>query len=166
MSRHLVQIASFAVGAVILLVIMTQIIDDRKVPSPEAPATASSTAGFTYLYAPKGVISAEVADTEASREQGLSGRAPLPADAGMLFVFDTPGQYGFWMKDMDFSLDLVWIGADKTVVDVTKNVASSTYPSIFMPQAPVLYVLEMDAGSSDAFGLVKGASVRFDLPED
>ncbi len=127
-------------------------------------ANATSSALLTPLYAPRGTVHAMIADTDASREQGLSGHAPLPANAGMLFVFDTPGQYGFWMKDMNFSLDMVWINADKTVAGVTKDLSPDTYPSIFMPPNPIQYVLEIDAGSADSLGLVPGASVRFNLP--
>ena len=129
------------------------------------PATASTTLRSIDLHAPKGVIHIEIADTDASREQGLSDRASLPSDNGMLFVFDTPGQYGFWMKDMHFPLDMVWINADKTVVGVTKDLLPSTYPSIFPPPSPISYVLEINAGSAETFGIIKGTSVSFDLPQ-
>jgi hypothetical protein len=95
----------------------------------------------------------------------LSDRTTLAADSGMLFVFDTPGQYGFWMKDMRFPLDMVWINADKTVAGVTKDILPSTYPSIFPPPNPISYVLEINAESADKFGLSKDALVSFDLPQ-
>ena len=125
---------------------------------------ASTSMKVIDLHAPKGVIHVEIADTDASREQGLSDRASLPTNHGMLFVFDTPGQYGFWMKDMHFSLDMVWINADKTLAGVTKNLLPSTYPSVFPPPNPIQYVLEINAGSADKFGLVSGAIVDFTLP--
>src|SRR5882672_5260542 len=67
----------------------------------------------TTIAAPGGTIQAYNADTDALRTLGLSGHSPLAADEGMLFIFPAPGEYGFWMKDMLFPLDLVWIAADK-----------------------------------------------------
>src|SRR3989304_6446445 len=61
-------------------------------------------------------INVEIAQTEAEREQGLSGHKPLADDEGMLFIFDKPGYHGFWMKDMLFSIDIIWISADKKIV--------------------------------------------------
>ena len=54
----------------------------------------------------------EVADTGEKRSQGLAGRDGLEENQGMWFRFDQPGQYGFWMKGMKFSLDFVWISGD------------------------------------------------------
>src|ERR1043166_4776967 len=51
----------------------------------------------------------EVASTETQREQGLSGRSALPSGRGMLFVFDADAEWGFWMKDMSFAIDMVWL---------------------------------------------------------
>jgi uncharacterized membrane protein (UPF0127 family) len=117
----------------------------------------------TTLYASKGTVKAFIADTEHTRELGLSGQAQLPKGVGMLFVFDTPGKYGFWMKDMSFPLDLIWIDANKKIVGVTKNVLPTSYPFVFMPPKEISYVMEMDAGSVASFGLTTGTSVSFSL---
>src|SRR3989338_5701660 len=50
-----------------------------------------------------------VADTPESRERGLSGRDGLASDEGMLFVFQNDGYHTFWMKDMLFSIDIIWL---------------------------------------------------------
>ncbi len=118
----------------------------------------------TSLFAAGGSIKVFLADTETSREQGLSDILSLPNGEGALFVFDTPGKYGFWMKDMHFPIDLIWISADKTIAGVTKNVLPSSYPFVFMPPRDISYVLEMNAGSVTSFGLKTGTTVRFDLP--
>ena len=60
----------------------------------------------------------EVRDTQAGREQGLSGRAALAPDAGMLFTYDDSAVRSFWMPDMRFSIDLAWI-VDGEVIGVT-----------------------------------------------
>jgi len=88
----------------------------------------------------------EIADTPEKRERGLSGRAPLAPNEGMLFVFDEPGIYSFWMKEMLFPIDIVWIDEEGRVVHITENADPSSYPQTFSPPSPVLYVLEISAG--------------------
>src|SRR3990167_703443 len=73
-------------------------------------------------------IKAEVVSSPSDRAQGLSGRPCIEADQGMLFVFEKPGKYPFWMKDMKFPIDIVWINADKKVIDLDVNVSPATYP--------------------------------------
>ena len=73
------------------------------------------------ILMPKGALSVEVADTQASRELGLSGREKMGDDEGILFVFDTPGRYGFWMKDMQFPLDIIWINQNGVVVNMKEK---------------------------------------------
>ena len=93
----------------------------------------------------------EVANTTSKREQGLSGRASLPQNTAMLFVFDKPDQACFWMKDMKFPLDIVWIQEDK-VVKVSADTSQNTYPQNFCPDQPVPYVLELNTGSGIRVG--------------
>src|SRR3989338_5042145 len=60
-------------------------------------------------------IKAELADTPEKRALGLSGRETLGNDEGMLFVFDEPNTRQFWMKNMNFALDIIWIDENKKV---------------------------------------------------
>jgi len=106
-------------------------------------------------------IQAFVADNDTTMQKGLGDRASLPQNEGMIFVFPEPGSVGFWMKDMQFSLDMVWIGDDKVVKGVTKNISPDTYPNIFLPPVPVKYVLEVNAGMAEKLGIVKGSMVNF-----
>ena len=128
---------------------------------PVQPAPVTPTPSMRIIQAPGGAIKAEIADTEASREQGLSGRASLPKDSGMLFVFPNAGVYGFWMKDMRFPLDMVWIGADLKVAGVAPGVTPESYPNIFYPPSNVLYVLELPAGSAADHRIATGTQLRF-----
>jgi uncharacterized membrane protein (UPF0127 family) len=89
----------------------------------------------------------EVAASPANRERGLSGRPGLPADAGMLFIFPSPGLHGFWMKDMSFAIDLVWIGPDRRVLGTASMAPCGPHACpIHYPPAPAAYVLEVSAG--------------------
>ncbi|OHA85158.1 MAG: hypothetical protein A2408_03460 [Candidatus Yonathbacteria bacterium RIFOXYC1_FULL_52_10] len=100
-------------------------------------------------FAIRGVpIEIEIVDTLSTREQGLSGRTTLGEREGMLFVFETAEVYRFWMKDMMFPLDIIWIGEDWRVVDITHNALPTSYPATFAPQTPARYVLEVPAGTA------------------
>jgi uncharacterized protein len=97
-------------------------------------------------------ILAEVSDTPRTRTQGLSGRDSLGINEGMLFVFDGPGSYGFWMKDMEFSIDIVWISGNEIVgISEYVPVPARDYEGrevleTYYPPEPVDRVLELSAG--------------------
>ncbi len=91
-------------------------------------------------------VSAEIVDTVASRAQGLSGRASLGESEGMLFVFPVDDVHGFWMKDMNFAIDMIWIDAGKKVVHIAANATPESYPASFVPASAARYVLEVPAG--------------------
>ena len=79
----------------------------------------------------------------------------------MLFIFDSPAQYGFWMKDMDFAIDIVWIDEKFHVVDVDKEVLPETFPQVFYPDQAVVYVLELPAGTVDKYQIATSTVVQF-----
>ena len=98
----------------------------------------------------------EMATTPAEWEKGLSGHAPLADNTGMLFIFDKPDNYGFWMKDMLFPLDIVWIGEDFRVVHIEKSLSPETYPTVYYPDTLSKFVLEISAGESDKINIKVG----------
>ncbi|TSC86424.1 MAG: hypothetical protein G01um10148_410 [Parcubacteria group bacterium Gr01-1014_8] len=102
-------------------------------------------------------VSVTVVDTPEERTQGLSGRAGLAQDEGMLFVFPKDGDHGFWMKDMLFSIDIVWLSAEKKVVYIEEGVSPLSYPRSFKPTAPARYVLELPAGFVKAYTVDVGS---------
>ena len=110
-------------------------------------------------------INVELANTEALREKGLGGRSSLDAGSGMLFVFD-PKQVKpiFWMKDMQISLDLIWISGNK-IVKIDKNVPApvtgtpDSKLNKYSPNQPVDDVLEVNGGYCDTNNIKVGDSV-------
>jgi hypothetical protein len=102
----------------------------------------------------------EVADTEALQSKGLSGRTALQEGEGMLFVFPEDGQHGFWMKDMQFSIDIVWLDSSYRVVDVKKDATPVSYPEIFTPASPARYVVEIPAGFFNEHHLKTGDTLE------
>lgn len=112
------------------------------------------------ITTPKGAITAEVADTKSSRELGLSGRPVMKDNEGLLFVFDVPGRYGFWMKDMIFPLDILWINENGIVVEIERKATVESYPKTFINAAPASYVLELNAGVAEKQGLFIGSKIK------
>src|SRR5579863_3067718 len=78
-------------------------------------------------------ITAEIASTDAERTFGLSNRASLPAGHGMLFVFDRDGNWGIWMPDMKFSIDIIWADSAGKIIALDANISPATYPTVFYP---------------------------------
>ena len=113
----------------------------------------------TKLTIASTTVLAEVVSTEATREQGLSGRTSLLEGSAMLFVFDSANLWGIWMKDMQFSIDILWADAEGTIVTIEENVSPSTYPTSFRPASPSLYVVELPAGFIAAHGISLGSKI-------
>ena len=105
-------------------------------------------------------IEVEVADSPEAQKLGLSGRAHLADGTGMLFIFETPGQYGFWMKDMNFAIDIVWIDENFRIIGLEKSVSPETFPQSFHPNQPIKYVLELPSGFSDVHRIGIGTVVQ------
>ncbi len=105
-------------------------------------------------------ISVHLADTEEERARGLSGLAGLAEDEAMLFVFDADGPHAFWMKDMRFAIDIVWISRDGTIVHIEENVGPETYPEVFVPRSEARYVVELSGGWVDRHNVTVGDIVR------
>lgn len=139
-------------------------------PLQAATATPASNAALPLVNVTIGQTTfiAESATTEEQEAQGLSDRPTLPVGHGMLFTIDPPERSVFWMKDMLFNLDLVWI-RDNKVIGVTANLpkpAVGTAPSDLPTyQAPgvVNYVLEINAGAASNFKV--GDSVAITKPQ-
>ncbi len=106
-------------------------------------------------------LKVELAESQGQRGQGLGDRKSLPQDQGMLFIFDKPDVYPFWMRDMQFTLDIIWIDENYKIVDIAKNVDPKTYPQSFLPKTPALYVLETNAGWTEKNKLTVGSQTIF-----
>jgi len=121
-----------------------------------------SVSGLKTLYINDSKILVEVADTAQEQAQGLSGRSSLAENQGMLFLFGLPNYYSFWMKEMKFPLDFVWI-ANKQVIEITKNVQPQDYqpPKTLIPKEKVDMVLEINAGLVEKLNIKVGDKILF-----
>lgn len=95
------------------------------------------------------------------QERGLSDTASLADDQGMLFLFPTETKPSFWMKDMNYALDIVWIDGNKKVIEITPNLDPKTYPKSFTSKSPAQFILEVPAGFAEKNDIVVGTQVSF-----
>ncbi len=137
-------------------------------PSPTARPTPTATpVPGAAVRIGAATFTVETARTVAQQTQGLSGRDQLPKNAGMLFPLQTERTPVFWMRQMRFALDFVWISTDCRAADITPNVpppAPNTPDNalpLYSPSRPVLYVLEINAGEAAASGIRAGQPVLF-----
>lgn len=102
----------------------------------------------------------QVSDTDLERQQGLSGLESMGAEKGMIFVFEKEGDYLFWMKDMLFPIDILWINNNLEVVHIEKNVKPDSYPVRYGSPAPARFVLETNAFFVDTFNIRVGDKIK------
>ena len=107
---------------------------------------------------------ADVAETDEQRTKGLSVKNALLENEAMIFIFKTEGQHAFWMKNMKFPIDIIWLNNDKSVVHIEHNLQPcilDIFCQIYNPNTNSLYVLETAAGFADRHGIAEGTPVRF-----
>ncbi len=145
------------ISAFVVLVVLGFVL---KTVLPKGGAyTESNTANMRQVMVGTTQFSVEIADTPQKQIQGLSDRPNLPRDNGVLFRFTTPRRYDFWMKDMLFSIDFVWIRGGK-VVGVTENARHEAPRTIYSPPEAVDMILEINAGVVREKGIVVGDIVE------
>ena len=109
----------------------------------------------------------ELAITPAEQRLGLSGRASLPATQGMLFIYKDAGFHRIWMRDMNFSIDVLWINSKGVIEHIERSLSPETYPKSFTSANPSHYVLEVNAGAASEVEV--GGMVYFSnlpMPDD
>lgn len=106
----------------------------------------------------------ELAKTEKERSVGLMFREEMAENEGMFFIFEKPGNYGFWMKNTLIPLDIIWIDEDNKIVFMQKSAQpckeGEDCKSI-NPNTVAKYVLEINAGLTDKLGLKEGDAINF-----
>jgi len=107
-------------------------------------------------------IAVEIADASEERALGLGGRGALGENEGMFFIFEQPGYHAFWMRNMKFPLDIIWIDENFTIVHVQENISPDTFPNQYVSLDPARYVLEVNAGFSEKHSIASGDKVVFE----
>lgn len=106
------------------------------------------------------ILSLYVAKTDKDKQIGLSKYKSISNEKGMIFIFDKPDYYPFWMKGMKFPIDIIYI-KDNKVITVLKDLrAESSDSVIYYPTAPANKVLEINAGLSTQYNITPGDTVQ------
>jgi len=117
--------------------------------------------GAVRFETPRGpwVVRVEIANTDESRTRGLMFRRELPQDRGMIFIFPSTEEHGFWMHNTLIALDLIFLGEDRTVLGVvTAAPQTDTLRSVGKPSR---YVVEVSAGEAAAHAVGPGTKAAF-----
>jgi uncharacterized protein len=119
------------------------------------------TATAYVIFADGFRVELEVARTEAARARGLMFRGRLDEGEGMLFIFDMPRRYAFWMKNVRIELDMIWLDARRRVVWIVERAQPCTSDPcpMYEPQADASYVIEMAGGFVTRHGVALGDAV-------
>ena len=104
----------------------------------------------------------EIKDSIAEQAKGLSGMKVLADNTGMLFIYDEPRSLGFWMKEMNFALDFLWI-RDSIVIGIDENIPhpAANNNEIYRLSSPGSsdMVLEINAGEVEEYGIEVGDEI-------
>ena len=101
-------------------------------------------------------LKVDLVSSKIDREMGLSNRSGMCSDCGMLFIFEKRGIYPFWMKDMKFYIDIIWIDGNQ-IVKIEKDISyEGGREKLMNPKVMADKVLEINSGKSDEFGLKVG----------
>ncbi len=123
----------------------------------QTPTGPQPTLPIAQLAAGIHIIRAEVANTEASRRDGLMLRKELAGNDGMLFVFEQPDVQCFWMRNTLLPLSIAFIADDGTIVNI-EDMAPQT-DDTHCSKKPVRYALEMAQGWYDSHGMKAGRKI-------
>lgn len=110
------------------------------------------------------IIPVEIVDTKPKQIQGLSDRKELEKNSGMLFIFQSKEIRRFWMKNMHFPLDIIWIN-DNKIVNISKDLPpkGETPDNTYSSETEVNYVLEVNAGFCNDKGIEIGNDIEFNF---
>ena len=157
----------------VLAVIIIAIVILKSTSSVKSPFFMSLFPNNSASFSSKGTadfhghtIKLLVAKTPKEQHIGLSDRNSLPLDTGMIFPFDHPDYYQFWMRHMKFPLDIIYVNGEK-IVTVLENVQNPPYsmenPPILRPQIPADKILEVNAGTAKKYNVKSGDTIKVTL---
>ena len=109
-----------------------------------------------------------IAKTDEERSRGLAKFDTIKENEGMLFIFDVPGRYSFYMKDMKFNIDIIFLDQNKKVVDLYKNVKFQDYKNpydyeTYKPNFNSKYTIELKEGEIEKNGVKLGDYIDFSI---
>lgn len=133
---------------------------------PKSRETTSAASKVDQLKIRNATFKIRVVSSAKDKSVGLSNRESLPMGEGILFVFSESAEHQFWMKDMKFAIDIIWIDSNKKIVDIAENAAPEPQKSDkeltkYSPRSAAKYVLEINAGIVSLNDIHIGDAVKF-----
>jgi uncharacterized membrane protein (UPF0127 family) len=147
-------------GIVLALTTGILLYNQQQTPIASDPTIQEyTTANISFTDSTVPSLEVWIADTPYKRSKGLSVVDTLNENEGMFFIFEQPGIYPFWMKDMQFPIDIMWIDASMRIVYIHEDAVPEDYPSSYNPRQEALYVLETASGFVEKYGIAIGDTV-------
>jgi uncharacterized membrane protein (UPF0127 family) len=117
----------------------------------------------TVSFENGGEVKVEISKTRSQLETGLMFREGLEEDSGMLFILNSEDHHSFWMKNVNFPLDLIWLDSELFIVDITRDARPcETDPCpTYSPAHPVRYVIEVPEGFASSNNIELHQMVKF-----
>ncbi|GAA4317680.1 hypothetical protein GCM10023115_43280 [Pontixanthobacter gangjinensis] len=138
--------------------------DDRKEEVIETEPISFTKEAELYLIKASGdtlrKLDVELAESSYEHQTGLMYRESMEDDQGMLFVYDDARVRSFYMKNTYIPLDIIYYAADSTLVSIQKNATPRDETSL-PSEGPTKFVLEINGGLSDAWGVEQGDKISF-----
>lgn len=133
-----------------------------KIPSIDVQDAQEEMQGASVVIEGK-EFKASMLSTPLQRQEGLSETETLEENTGALFLFNESGKHGIWMKEMDFPIDILWMDENFFVVGAVENASPESFPEIFYPDSPALYVFETHADFLDDVESLIGKKLEISL---
>jgi uncharacterized protein len=153
------RLALVAVALVAIVAIAVLTSGDQQ-PKPVAQNSACGPYRTDKIVTINGqTFNTEIASSDAAKGKGLSGRPCILPNQAMLFPFSKDGHYSFWMQDMKFPIDVVWITSGHKIAAIEGDFQPSSYPERRGNKLPAQYVLEVKANRMQQLGASIGTPV-------
>lgn len=153
----------FGISLLLILIGVFFLINNQRTHTEDILKNSSRVLNFDEgkVYVNNKEISVNIANTDELRLLGLSFTEEINENQGMIFIFDVASRYGFWMKDMNYPIDIIWIDKNYKIVSLTENFSPDTFPKLVYPDYPVKYVLEVKAGFIENNNLKIGDNIIY-----
>ena len=117
-----------------------------------------------YVIIKNKKINIEIADDDNEKATGLMFRESLAKDSGMLFVYNDSKVRNFWMANMQFPLDMLFINESKTVIKIEHaSLCENKVCNIYSSNIPAMYVLEVNANFSEENNIKTGDLISINI---
>lgn len=114
----------------------------------------------TTIHLGRRRFSAILADSFVKKMIGLMFRKGLGPDTVMLFDFGYSDRHGIWMRNMLFSIDVIWVSESLRVVDFVKDLRPSSGSRVNKPSADARYIIEAKSGFIQKNRIEKGERIK------